>query len=61
MDFNKQLAQQSKGLFNNHLYNTNEPQFAGYNNKGQEIYTKPMPTSNLVWSPLYGYVLQEQR
>ena len=61
MNFSKQLAQQTKGLFNSHLYNSNEPHLDGFNKNGEPVYTKPMPTQNLIWSPLYGYVLQEPR
>ena len=55
--YENQIAQQSKGLFNPHLYNINEPVLVAYDNEGRPKYEKPIPVQpqTNIWSPLYPF------
>ena len=55
--YQQQIAQQSKGLLNPHLYNPNEPVLVGYDGYGKPIYEKPAPAPIQLntWSPLYSF------
>ena len=55
--YEKQLAQQTKGLFNSHLYNPDDPVLVGYDGQGKPVYSKPTPATPQpnTWSPLYSF------